>query len=554
MDQQLPQRNKPDNHSFNTGPAALTAWFNDLPLVNTGKSQELLGAALQEINTLRLPPDNRLETLERFPSPVMCVTDALKKKFLDKPLPLKGDNLVLATQTFELFNALATGFRILADDLRSRNSNKPQLVVALHRAMRYLSEILLTSYRVYIQYPAGLWKTINALYALADEHNITRQAVTDITLHAPVSSTIEAVYKQILLLSLACPYRLRQHEIHFVYNTLLDWADCSRLYNVDDKDTRGLFSINLQSDAPPSYRDLKDGDASAPYMRILDTSSMASRMREALDTSQDGANQQAGTGNTEIMQRLMLAWGVMPKRLFPRHPQDAPVQLVIGLNAIHQLATGPVTEEVEADENIRDTHYLQDPTFESATAFHTNPYAGKSAQQTVAKDSNLLKGAYVADKLAPSRIESWKIADISAGGYCLLWDSDEISRAQVGELVALIENDRPDSTNWQTGTIRRMKFTEERGLELGVQLLSPGARAVWVHLYKDGISTGDRMQGILLPGIEAIKLQASLILPTLPFRTGCTTTLQDNGKTETVKLTRQLENTGSFAQYHFTPA
>ena len=552
MDLQLPQRKKPGNHSFNTGPAALTAWLNDLPLTNTGESLELLSSALQQINTLSLPPNNRQEALERFASPVMCVTDALKKKFLDNPLPLKGNNLVSATQTLELFNALATGYRILAEDLRSKNRDKPQLTITLHRALRYLIEILLTSYRIYIQYPEGLWKTINMLYALADEHNITGQAVTDITLQTPATSTIATVYKQILLLSLACPYRLRQNEICFVYDTLLDWADSSQLHHMNDEKTHGLFSINLQSDAPPSYRDLNDGGTSDPHTRILDTNTMASRMRTELATSQGGTNQPAGAGSTETMQRLMLAWGVMPKRLFARHPQDAPVKLVIGLNAIHQLAPGHVSRKQEADENIRDKHYLQDPTFEAATTFNTDPFTSKRAQQTVAEDRNPFKGAYAADKPASSRVESWKIADISAGGYCLLWDSDEVSCARVGELVALTETEHLSSNNWQSGIIRRMKFTEERGLELGIQLLSPGAKAVWVHLHKDGVSKGDRMQGILLPGIEAIKLQASLLLPSLPFRTGCTATLEDNGKTETVELTRQLENTGSFAQYHFT--
>jgi hypothetical protein len=552
MDLQLPQRKQPGNHSFDTGPAALTAWLDDLPLINTGESLELLDSALQQINTLMLPPDNRREALERFASPVMCVTDALRKNFLDKPLPLKGNKLVSATQTLELFNALATGYRILADDLLGNKRDKPQLATALHRAMRYLSEILLASYRIYIQYPEGLWKTINTLYAVADEHNITRQAVTDITLQIPASSTIETVYKQILLLSLACPYRLRQNEIGFVYNTLLDWADSSQLHHMDDEKTHGLFSISLQSDAPPAYRNLNDGGASDPHTRILDTNNMASRMREELATSRDSTHQQTGAGNTEIMQRLMLAWGVMPKRQFARHPQDAPVKLVIGLNAIHQLAPGSVVEEPAADENIRDMHYLQDPTFENATTFNVDPVANKRVQQTVAEDSNPLKGAYAADKRAAPHIESWKIADISAGGYCLLWDIDEVSCARVGELVALVENEHLNSNNWQAGTIRRMKFTEERGLELGIELLSPGARAVRVHLRKDGVSTGNRTQGILLPGIEAIKLQASLLLPSLPFCSGCTARLEDNGKTETIELTRQLENTGSFAQYHFT--
>ena len=552
MDLQLPQRKQPGNHSFNTRPAALTAWLDDLPLINTGKSLELLDSALQQINTLMLPPDNRREALERFASPVRCVTDALKKDFLDKPLPLKGNKLAAATQTLDLFNALATGYRILAEDLRSKNRDKPQLATALHRALRYLSEILLTSYRIYIQYPEGLWKTINTLYAVAAEHNITRQAVTDTTLKTPASSTIETVYKQILLLSLACPYRLRQKDIQFVYNTLLGWADSSQLHHMEDEKSHGLFSINLQSDDPPAYRNLNDGGTPDPHTRILDTGSMASRLREQLATSQDSTLQQTGTSHTEIMQQLMLAWGVMPKRLFARHPQDAPVKLVIGLNTIHQLTPGSVIEEPEADENIRDKHYLQDPTFEAATTFNTDPFASKRAQQTVAEDRNPLKGAYAADKLASSRIESWKMADISAGGYCLLWDSDEVSCARVGELVALIGKEHLNSNNWQSGIIRRMKFTEERGLELGIQLLSPGARAVWVHLRKNGVSTGDRMQGILLPGIEAIKLPTSLLLPSLPFRTGCIATLEDNGTTTIIELTRQLENTGSFAQYHFT--
>jgi hypothetical protein len=251
---------------------------------------------------------------------------------------------------------------------------------------------------------------------------------------------------------------------------------------------------------------------------------------------------------------MMLAWGIMPKRRFVRHPQDAPVQLVIGLDAINRIALGSVSilERPEVDESIRDKHYLQDPTFESATRITTDPFSGKDPRQAVAEPGNPFKGAYAADNMALSRIESWKIADISAGGYCLLWDSDEASSAQVGELVALTEEGHREPDNWQLGTIRRMKFTGERGLELGIQLLSPGARAVWAQLYKNGVRKSDRIHGILLPGIEAIRQQASLLLPSLPFRSGCTARIEDGDKTEIIKLTQQLENTGCFSQYHFT--
>ena len=162
-----------------------------------------------------------------------------------------------------------------------------------------------------------------------------------------------------------------------------------------------------------------------------------------------------------------------------------------------------------------------------------------------------LPGEYLPDT---SRIEAWKMANISAGGYCLLWDSVDPSSAQVGELVAIIEQDNLNEDAWQLGVVRWMKCSDEYGLELGTQMLSPSAQAVWACLDEAGVRSGSKMQGILLPEIKALKQQASLLLPTLPFRAGCLATLQTAGTRENIKLTRQLENTGSFAQYHFSAA
>jgi hypothetical protein len=144
--------------------------------------------------------------------------------------------------------------------------------------------------------------------------------------------------------------------------------------------------------------------------------------------------------------------------------------------------------------------------------------------------------------------------NMSAGGFCLLWDNESASCAQVGELVAILPEEKNANDNWQLGVIRWMKFTPEHGLELGIQLLSPGATAVWAYVCDTGLQPGTRLQGILLPEIRAINQPASLLLPSLPFRTGCVSKLENQDRTETVILTRQLENTGTFAQYNFSPA
>ena len=553
MDLQLPDRRKPTGSSFDTKSDVIKAWVDELPLINPGKSRALLNDALIQINSLSIPTKNRLETLELLAASVMCVAEAMKKVFLAKPIPLKGNNLLLATQTVALCNQMATGYRILADDLGRNDCQTSRLTVAIHRSLRYLSEVLLTNYQLYIQYPEGLWKTINSLYALAEQHDITAQAITDTTLPTPSRSTISTVYKQILLLSLACPYRLRQKEIHFVYNDLLNWADTSQLHYMDESHPHGLFAINLNTDNPPSYLALNERATPNSHWRILDTTSMSDRIRDILDKQPGNANRYTGIGNTDILQRLMLAWGVMPKRRFARHSRSAKVGLVVGLNAIHHRVTEPETEINGKDETIEDQHYLQDPTFEAVTTVKTNRLAdgGRRIVTTGNKQTREHPDNRQTDTY---RIEAWKMANISAGGYCLLWDSVDPSSAQVGELVAIIEQDNLNGGAWQPGVVRWMKCSDKYGLELGTEMLSPSAQAVWAYLDEAGVRSRSKMQGILLPEIKALKQQSSLLLPTLPFQAGCLATLQTADTLENIKLTRQLENTGSFAQYHFSAA
>jgi len=553
MDLQLPGRKKPTNSSFNTRPDVIRTWVDELPLINTGKSRALLEDALVQINSLSMPARNRHETLELLAASVVCVTETMKKVFLAEPIPLKGNNLLLATQTVELCNQMATGYRILADDLGHDVRQTSRLTVAIHQSLRYLGEVLLTNYQLYIHYPEGLWKAINSLYALAEQHNITAQAITDTTLSTPARSTISTVYKQILLLSLACPYRLRQKQIHFVYNALRDWADTSQLHYMERSHAHGLFAINLNADNPPSYRTLNQRVIPDHHWRILDTTSMPDRIRDILDKQPCNDHCFIGTGDTDILQRLMLAWNAMPKRRFARHARSTTVGLVVGLNAIHQCMMGPETEASSKDETIEDQHYLQDPTFEAVSTVKTNRLADGRRRIVMAgkKQAREFTREHLKDI---SRIEVWKIANISAGGYSLLWDSVDPSSAQVGELVAIIEQDDCNDDAWHLGVIRWMKCSDGHGLELGAQMLSPSAQAVWACLDEAGVRSRSKTQGILLPEIKALKQQASLLLPTLPFRAGCLATLQTADMLENIRLTRQLENTGSFARYHFSAA
>ncbi|MGB5305196.1 MAG: hypothetical protein WBO57_03050 [Gammaproteobacteria bacterium] len=548
MELQLPERKKPDSSAFNTNPEAVRKWVEDLPLVNTDRACTLLEDALDEMNTLDIPAQQRLLALEQIATPVMHVTAALNKRFTGKPIPLGGKDLESSTRAIALCDRMATGYKILASDLYHQNKPAAQLATAIHRAMRYLSEVLLVSYQVYTQYPEGLWNDIHSLYDLAEQRHLESRLIVDTGAYTSADK-IGVLYKQILLLSLACPYRLRPTEIRLVYNALANWASASELSTADKASASASFAVNLLSDDPPSYRELNTEVAPGRQWRILDTSTMAELMRTAISAQTGTHGEHRDMPDAETMHRLMLTWGVMPKRKFARHSRDAAIKLVIGLNSVHRVLAAPEPEQQHLEEGIEekisDHEYLQDPTFVGMTTFSvrrhvtTEPASGNNSVQPAAS------------------IKSWKQVDMSAGGYCLLGDREAAGSARVGELIATAitdaDADADAAGQWQLGVIRRMKVTLAQELELGIQMLSPGAHAIWVWIHRDKSRTMNKLQGISLPEIMAIKQQATLILPSMPFRVGSTVSIDKNGRKEKVELTRQLENTGSFAQYHFGP-
>lgn len=537
-----------------TSISSVRTWVDNLPLINTDRTVSQLEAALEEISRFNIPATERLAALELLNAPVIHATGTLKKGILGKQFPLRQKDLEKAGKATALYHHMALGYKTLVPLLQKRSEVKTGLVTAIHRAIRYLSEVLIGNFQIYVQYPDGVWKDLHSLYATAERHGLLHLHVTDVTLHKPESTTIEDVYKQILLLSLACPYRLRQSEISNVYALLYQWAPYSKLSRMTAADSSGFFACNLDSDDPPGYLQQQAGEEHGEKWRIFDTAGMGEPVRVAIEAREKAPKHYLDHLEDRILQRLMMSWGVMPKRQFTRHQQHATIDMVLGINAIHHVISGHPPQEQDDEhvqtEVIRDREYLQDPTFERPTRINMHRHATGKGQSW---SDNRLRGAYAAGGHAPGKqqdslhIEHWKMQDMSAGGYCLLWDSDEPSSAHVGELVAIRTNDE----HWNLGVIRWMKFTAWRGLGLGIQMLSPGASAIWASICSEKAGSENRMQGILLPDIKGLNQEATLLLPPLPFRTGSLSRLTREGNEERIRLTRQLEDTGSFAQFHF---
>jgi len=573
MQLSVPNRTAPKSGSFDSTATSVKKWIEALPMANIGGTTRLLYEALTDLNHQDISSQQRFKTMELLHRPVRYVTERMKKHFVGQSLPLASNNLKIANLSREISHALATGYKVLVMEQIAGigRKDKKLLVTVIHRAIKQLSAVLLKAYQVYEPYPNSVWLEVHSLYRYAESNRLHKIRVPEGLEPEKSSSTIADAYKQVLLLALACPYRLRHSEAEDIYQALEEWAHYADLQMVG-KATDALFSANLDSDQPPSYLVLRDARENCHTSRILTTRKLAEQLhRELAEKRSANSRKHHHNVKTTTLRRLMLAWGVMPKRRFSRVRDHAQVVVAMGLSSIHYFVSGEVAFN---DASIAHNCHSELGTDQGGMPQMDHArFGAKTIREHKSKLPDVWEMDYqIEGAPPPSSVEEavtraaagmqidtshcsqrWKMVNVSAGGYCLLWDNPETTRAQVGELLGIREESDPDTFHWRLGVIRWLKYTDERGLDLGVQMLSPGVVGIAARSdTKDQVSNENYTRGLLLPEIASLQQPATLLLPSPPFKPGDTAIANCHGRDVRVKLTQLIENTGSFAQFKFT--
>ena len=124
------------------------------------------------------------------------------------------------------------------------------LAVAIYQALTIYQSLLFEK-AIYYQKPLrNMWLSLNQLYFLAYEHNITE---LDLTPHVATrqAGNIHQLYCQICLYSLFNVLAMRRTSMLLIQRLLPEWA--SHLVATIDPQTQTRVFIDLNSDAPPQY-------------------------------------------------------------------------------------------------------------------------------------------------------------------------------------------------------------------------------------------------------------------------------------------------------------
>lgn len=573
-DLRIPEQ-KHEKSWFDTRPKQIAEWVESLPLGDTDETTKQLFSVLTHLNHVKIAAPVRIKTLDAlYPTFCFCI-NALKKSYLDLAYPLNERALKYVDRCLAMYSVLATAYNIAVVDYLGRNRfyEKKSLTTAIYMSLDTHSKMQMSYYQIYFPEPAQLWQDIHNLYSIAEQKNWHLSTIRETPLESLGNTNIEGKYKQILLLSLSNPYHLGKNEITRVQQLAQDYANSCRIINPDvEPKGEAHFVSCLNKDRPPIELNLlKTLDNSV--CRFIDTSDLIQQLRLLQTQNQDTFNVKASTKQrdsikeTALYRQLINAWNTRDKRGFSRSSSEGNLDISIGLNSTHFIideSNSPIEEEdpeedndkIEGDNNDETT----DPLSINHTTFTIEPIEGDAISENHWENNSthihLTQLNDSGDLSIPKPTYShfpWKTLNAGAGGYCLLWDHNRSSNAQIGEIVGIRESTNDGEDSWRIGVVRWMQYIRDKGLKLGIQILSPNALTIHSKLMKGRASQKQEYRCLSLPEIKAIKQPATLLTPSLHYREGDTLILNDHGNIVNVQLTRLIENTGNYSRFQYTP-
>ncbi|MCK4707753.1 MAG: hypothetical protein KAU21_03975, partial [Gammaproteobacteria bacterium] len=387
--------------------------------------------------------------------------------------------------------------------------------------------------------------------------------------------TIEQAYKKLILFSLSRPHALRHSETERVFKQLDEWNSQVSLKRIPPiSEMERCFAIQVKADIPPGCINTIEHQNDANFIAI-DTDRLTETVK-ALSSDKSKGYDTVSTNDgltQETLRTLATSWSICAKRRFSRSHKQGNIAAAIGLHSIYnsvfeelnptEVEQTPAESHFSLESIDSDFDYDKADNYDPSLITHPNFNASMknlpNAWDMIAS-GNVLTDTFIGELKAREKQSYqlhkedddlyWEVINISAGGYCLHWNSDTTSKAQVGELIGIREREPDHTYQWRVGIIRWMQYTQGTGLDIGVQVLSP--KVITATVQREGKDHEDPFECLMLPGIKPIKQPTTLLLPAHAFKIGTSLKIFVYERSIDIKLTTVAEHTGSFTQFQFS--
>lgn len=534
-----PTQLKLDKLSFcQTDIKSLQEWSSTLSILQLGDSSKTLFNALLEISELQCAETLRFDLIQSLHPTLENVLASLEKHFLNQGLISSDRN----NHIIELATLIRCYFSKVYIDIAKRTHSelKQQFSLFAFRKKRHLhnirsmatyyalQQITALFYQQHMLYSAplpGQWLIAHQLLIQAIENNFEHSNINQLQGTEHKLTTIAQSYARLMLLEVFNTHQIRPAEIQGLYLCSMDWA---RLVQVLPKETTlSRYAVDTSKDHPPMYNN-NHSKALNPNIFIA--------TQKLLEHFSDLQRKQSEylSSNEKILLTPALHFHIhnllsnQTGRRSERYDYSAPLRICFGLAVAHYyLSKGkPFYETLQLD----GAYKLQNSSTILASGSSSHPQEPKFVDREA-------RQIYSAD-----------VVNISLNGYRIRWTGETPKNLKTGELILVQENTQ---SLWRCATIRWIKQTTDKTLELGLEILAQHMYPCAVHIRNEHTINNYHF-ALLTQNIELDLVKNSLILPGLPIFKEKQTVFLRLGNTEIkVYLVKTLLITQSFMQFEY---
>lgn len=560
---------------------AAKQWVEDLPVADMGETASKLFHYLYDLNQSPLSPKVRLQILEAIKPSCLNTLNSLATVYIHSPLKY-SQKLQSAS---ELVHAIASetvfGFNTVIEDLNADKSSlekykKTILPAACANSLQFQSFIQLQRYQLYKTVGAKLWVQQNIIYKLAQQYDLLEHKLRK------DSAPLVTIKKQLLInlvLPVSNPYQLKHGEVNEVYNSLDEIVELAELQPNNTKNC--LFAYLPDSDIPP--QPVNSIEVEGQAVIGLNLTALAETVEQSLKSESGGFFSRFTKKSPqveldqELSEHLITHWSKQLNRNFIRMNSQAKTEVSIGLASSHHFLVEKLGDEVRQrffgqkksiKTNIEpDSLQLE----QEEDSQHSFVWKNRSNSSTLSGDQK--KDAFASIYKPPSKEEKqhtmedkpfkdiktksryqWThgiVRDSSPAGFCLGFEKAPSSYAEANELIT-IKNIKNNQEQYNLGMIRWNRWHKNSVFLIGVEIIAPEATPVRATLDWDYAKPAYHHNGLLLPEMPNVGIDATVILPPLGYRSGQTVAILTPDDEFKLELNKKIIETDNFIQFQFS--
>lgn len=566
---------------FELTPKKVAQWVKNLPMANLGESSKSTYRLLVDTNQTLMDPDKRLNILDTLELVSHELVTSLEKQFINNRIALNEKQRKIAALVQAIQTELSIGYHSVIESIiaeQVKRSNRKLLAKAIFMAINYHGLVIVRCYQLYASIPRRIWRELYSLFQIAKQYELENLPIK-LTVESGTSS-IQDKFTQILLLTIANPYQLRQRDINLLWQILPELTAHvslkSHAYN------KHHYIVPLAQASPPVHKSLvkpKEGDRNYKLTAFTAVEKLNQMLVE---------NKQSGQQNVRyimLIRHLIQSWNHGTHRAFARTGCSGHADISFGLGATHYHlkedyqqennksetdSSNPTLDAMEGSlKNATISEVAQSKNKQSKSSFDylsssgppSSDVWGKLYQTEKEKEraryneleqqkNNRTKDSIVRDSYKFQNVE---LLNMSPNGYCIQITSEDLpNHAQTGEILGFLEQDNHQIHHWSIGVVRWVRRQPKGNMvQMGVQLLAPGATPINVQLRNSRSDNNDYQRALILPALTGVGQPQTMLTNPLAFSTNSKVRILDNGEEYDARLSKELTSTGSYRQFCF---